>query len=52
MRADHGRFADIVKRLIDSGANVTARNHYGVTALYLAARGGDATTTRTGVCAA
>ena len=46
MRAVHGRFTGIAKRLIDSGANVTARNRYGVTALYLAARGGDAATTR------
>jgi ankyrin repeat protein len=46
MRAVHGRFPDIAKRLIDAGANVSARNRYGVTALYLAARGGDAATTR------
>lgn len=46
MRAVHGHFTDIAKRLIDSGANVAVRNRYGVTALYLAARGGDAATTR------
>ncbi|MEO8465949.1 MAG: ankyrin repeat domain-containing protein [Gammaproteobacteria bacterium] len=46
MRAVHGHFTDIAKRLIASGADVTLRNRYGVTALYLAARGGDAAMTR------
>jgi ankyrin repeat protein len=46
MRAVHGKFPDIAKKLIDAGASVSARNRYGVTALYLAARGGDATATR------
>jgi ankyrin repeat protein len=46
MRAVHGRFPEIAKKLISAGADVSARNRYGVTALYLAARGGDAATTR------
>jgi ankyrin repeat protein len=46
MRAIHGGFPEIAVRLIAAGADVGAANRYGVTALYLAARAGDAAGTR------
>jgi len=44
MRAIHGRSPEIAKLLIDAGANASAANRYGVSALYLAARSTDAQT--------
>ena len=46
MRAIHGPFPEIAELLIDASANVAATNSYGVTALYIAARAGDAVATR------
>lgn len=46
MRAVHGRYLDIAELLIAASANVGARNSYGVTALYIAARAADPAATR------
>jgi ankyrin repeat protein len=46
MRAVHTERHEIASLLIDAGADVTRANSYGVTALYLAARAGDAIATR------
>jgi ankyrin repeat protein len=46
MRAVHGRYLDIAETLIAASASVLARNSYGVTPLYIAARGGDSAATR------
>ena len=46
MRAVYGQMPDMAKLLIDAGADVKKANSYGVTALYIAARAGDAVATR------
>jgi len=45
MRAVHGRLPEIAELLIAASADVSAANTYGVTALYIAARAGDAVAT-------
>ena len=45
MWAIHGRHSDLAAMLIDAGADPNITNRYGVTALILAARTGDAATT-------
>jgi serine/threonine-protein phosphatase 6 regulatory ankyrin repeat subunit B len=46
MRAVHGQLPEIAELLIAASADVSAKNSYGVTALYIAARAGDAAETR------
>jgi ankyrin repeat protein len=46
MRAVHGQMPEIAQLLIDASADVGKANYYGVTALYVAARAGDAVATR------
>ncbi len=46
MRAVHGQVPEIEEILIAASADVAAKNTYGVTALYIAARAGDAAATR------
>jgi uncharacterized protein len=46
MRAVHGQMPNTAQLLIDAGADVKKANSYGVTALYVAARAGDAGATR------
>lgn len=46
MRAIHGQTPNTAQLLIDAGADVKKANFYGVTALYIAARAGDAAATR------
>jgi uncharacterized protein len=46
MRAVHGQMPNTAQLLIDAGADVRKANSYGVTALYIAARAGDAVATR------
>lgn len=46
MRAVHGQFPEIASLLIAGGASVRAKNAYGVSALYVAARAGDVVATK------
>ena len=46
MRAVNGQMPATAQLLIDAGADVRKANSYGVTALYIAARAGDAVATR------
>jgi ankyrin repeat protein len=46
MRAVFGQMPETAQQLIDAGADVRKANSYGVTALYIAARAGDAVATR------